>query len=34
MIFLRRGGFFLLFAGFVFGAVFFAGFARFFMPRC
>ena len=33
MIFLRRGVFFLLFAGFVFGAVFFV-FARFFMPRC
>ena len=33
MIFLRRGVF-LLFAAFVFGAVFFAGFARFFMRRC
>ena len=33
MIVLRRGVF-LAFAAFVFGAVFFAGFARFFMPRC
>jgi hypothetical protein len=33
MIFLRRGAFLAL-AAFVFGAVFFAGFAGFFMPRC